>query len=303
MDIQGVVHLSPALSIKQDAICSPGFPPHAIAHVSFLAGDGDNDSEHVIVRDGHVLRVFAPKRHIVGQHKSEHELEVHHFVGLIETLISTIDFEQSSTVFLVLRRNGHCLVPTLLRPTTFTVTHLTWERLIDEREIEINEWTYDMNRRGRWNNTDVEIWYGHEDHYLRFMQKTMVSLDALRQRNLDLHFKVLGHMVHDDEVVGIVMEPKGGRYVEFRDRVLAYNAFQELQKDNLLIGFPQFSFSNMKISDGKEHFETRTLQLLRDLSYERDPERSAHTRKNHWDSLDSMMDILESLMRVCNQNP
>ncbi|KAK0443420.1 uncharacterized protein EV420DRAFT_1723970 [Desarmillaria tabescens] len=188
-------------------------------------------------------------------------------------------------------------------PQPFKVTHPTWERLIDEREIEITEWIYDMNRRGRWNNTDVEIWYGHEDRYLRFVQRTIVSLDALRQRNLDLHFKVLGHLVRDDEVVGIVMEPKGGRYVEFRDRALAYNIFQELQKDNLLIGFPQFSFSNMKISDGKVHFETRTLQLLRDLSYEHDPERLAHTRKNHWDSLDPMMDILESLMRVRNQNP
>ncbi|KAK0437102.1 uncharacterized protein EV420DRAFT_1652225 [Desarmillaria tabescens] len=94
-------------------------PPHAIAHVSLLTGDGDTDSEHVLVRDGHVLRVFAPKWHIVGQHKSEHELEVDHFVGLIEILISIIDFERSSTAFSVRRRNGHCLVPTPLRPTTF----------------------------------------------------------------------------------------------------------------------------------------------------------------------------------------
>ncbi|KAK0457115.1 uncharacterized protein EV420DRAFT_1335821, partial [Desarmillaria tabescens] len=270
-------------------------PLHATAHISLLAGDGDTDNEHVLVRDGHVLRVFTPKWHIrVGQHESEHELEVDHFVGLIETLIGTIDFEQSSTAFLVRQRNGHCLVPTPLRPTTFKVTHPTWERLIDEREIEITDWIYDMNRRGRWNNTDVEIWYGCEDRYLRFVQRTMVSLDALRQRNLDLHFKVLGHLVRDDEVVGIVMEPNGGRYVEFSDRALAYNAFQELQKHNLLLDFPQFSFCNMKIADGKVRFETRTLQLLRDVSYERDPERLARARKNHWDSLDSMMDTLES---------
>ncbi|KAK0457133.1 uncharacterized protein EV420DRAFT_1691455 [Desarmillaria tabescens] len=257
-------------------------PPHATAHIWSV----DIDSEHVLVRDGHVLRVFTPKWRLIEQNnKSEHELEVDHFVSLIETLISTIDFEQSSTAFLPIKL--------LIRPGS---------ALSMSAKLKLPS-GYDMNRRGRWNNTDVEIWYGWEDRYLRFVQRTMVSLDALRQRNLDLHFKVLGHLVRDDKVVGIVMEPNGGRYVKFSDRALAYNAFQELQKHNLLLDCPQFSFFNMKIADGKVRFESRTLQILRDVSYERDLERLAWVRKNHWDSLDPMMDILESLARARNKNP
>ncbi|KAK0440146.1 hypothetical protein EV421DRAFT_2037015 [Armillaria borealis] len=63
----------------------------------------------------------------------------------------------------------------------------------------------------------------------------MVGLHALWQRKLDLHYKLLGHLIRDNEVVGIVMEPNGGRYVESYDRALAYNAFQELQENNLFL--------------------------------------------------------------------
>lgn len=48
----------------------------------------------------------------------------------------------------------------------------------------------------------------------------MVALHALWQRNLDLHFKVLGHLIRDNDVIGIVMEPNGGRCIEMYDRAL-----------------------------------------------------------------------------------
>ncbi|KAK0440162.1 hypothetical protein EV421DRAFT_812527 [Armillaria borealis] len=279
-------------------------PPHATAHI--FDTSGPSETEHILVRDGHVLHVLVPKWLVCDQKKSKNEVEddrVNFVIELIETLINTIDFTQTLTAFLVRRRNGNTLVPKPLRSTPFRVTCPTWERLIDEREIETTDWLYALNRRGRWNNMDVELWFGYDDRYLRFVQNTMVALRALWQRNLDLHFKVLGHLIRDNEVIGIIMEPNGGRCVEVYDRALAYNTFQELQKNNLIFDWPQASISNLKIADGKVRFETRLLQSVKDVSRERDPERLARARQTHWDSLESMLRSLDEMSRYYGSNP
>ncbi|KAK0237158.1 hypothetical protein EDD85DRAFT_937444 [Armillaria nabsnona] len=280
-------------------------PPHATAHI--FVSSGANETEHILVRDGHVLHVLVPKWIVFDQSKSENEVEddrVNYVIELIETLINTIDFTQTLTAFLVRRRNGDTLVSKPLRSTTFRVTCPTWERLIDESEIETTDWIYDLNRKGRWNNRDVELWFGYEDRYLRFVQNTMVALHALWQRNLDLHFKVLGHLIRDNDVIGIVMEPNGGRCVEMYDRALAYNTFQELQKNNLVFDWSQASISNLRIADGKVRFETRILQSVKDVSHERDPERLAYARQTHWDALESMLRSLDEMSRYCGgSNP
>ncbi|KAK0494211.1 hypothetical protein EDD18DRAFT_1175983 [Armillaria luteobubalina] len=279
-------------------------PPLATAHLFVSAWP--NEYEHTLVRDGHILQVFAPKWLTFDQSKSENEVEddkVNNIIELIETLINTIDFTQTSTAFLVRRKNGDTLVPKPLRPTTFRVTCPTWERLIDEREIEITDWVEALNRKGRWKNMDVEIWYGYDDCRLRFVHNTMVGLYALWQRNLDLNFKVLGHLIRDNDVVGIVMEPNGGRYIECYDRALAYNTFQELQKNNLVFDYPEFSVSNLKIAEGKVRFHTRVLQSVKDISRERDPQRLADDRQIHWDALESMLRKLDEMSRYCGSNP
>ncbi|KAG7443288.1 uncharacterized protein BT62DRAFT_922067 [Guyanagaster necrorhizus] len=275
-------------------------PPHATAHLLLLGGLGN--TEHTLVRDGHVLHVYAPNGPGVEQDRSTIEI-LTYVIGLLETLLHTIDFTQTATAFLVRRKDGHILIPKKLRPKTFKITYPTWERLIDEREIEITDWISAENRKGRWNNMDIEIWYGYEDRYLTFVQRAMISLDALRRRNLDLHFKVLGHLICDNEVVGIVMEVNGGRYVELCDRALAYNAFQELQKHNLLLYFPEFSIANLKVADGKIRFPTRNLQNLKDVSRERDPVRLALARQSHWDALDSVMRTFDKAVCFRGLNP
>ncbi|KAK0493713.1 hypothetical protein EDD18DRAFT_1178009 [Armillaria luteobubalina] len=227
-------------------------PPLATAHL--IVSAWPNEYEHTLVRDGHVLQVFFPKWLTFDQSKSENEVEddkVNNIIELIETLINTIDFTQTSTAFLVRRKNGDTLVPKPLRPTTFR-------------------------------NMDVEIWYGYDDCRLRFVHNTMVGLYALWQRNLDLNFKVRGHLMRDNDVVRIVMEPNGGRYIKCYDRALAYNTFQELQKNNLVYDCPEFSVSNLKIAEGKVRFRTRVLQS---------------------DALESMLRKLDEMSRYCGSNP
>ncbi|PBK69440.1 hypothetical protein ARMSODRAFT_1018848 [Armillaria solidipes] len=149
----------------------------------------------------------------------------------------------------------------------------------------------------------------------------MVGLHALWQRKLDLHYKVLGHLIRDNEVVGIVMEPNGGRYVESYDRALV--RLRLLTLGGILIKFipgiqrisratgeqftfdwPQFSVSNLKKADGKVRFETRCLQSMKDVSRERDPERLARVWQEHWNTLESMLRSLDQMSRMCGgSNP
>ncbi|KAK0237344.1 hypothetical protein EDD85DRAFT_1008515 [Armillaria nabsnona] len=122
-----------------------------------VVSSGANETEHILVRDGHVLHILVPKWTVFDRSKSENEVEdnrVNYVIELIETLINTIDFSQTLRAFLVRRRNGDTLVPKPLRSTTFRVTCPTWERLIDESEIETTDWIYELNRKGRWNNMD-----------------------------------------------------------------------------------------------------------------------------------------------------
>ncbi|KAK0189480.1 hypothetical protein F5146DRAFT_1199558 [Armillaria mellea] len=121
---------------------------------------------------------------------------------------------------------------------------------------------------------------------------TMVGLHALWRRKLDLNFKVLGHLIRDNEVVGIVMEPNGGRYVESYDRALVYKTFQELQRNKLVFVWENFDWCNLKTADGKVRFHTRNLQSIKDISRECDPERLARSREKHWSILESMLQSL-----------
>ncbi|KAK0237364.1 hypothetical protein EDD85DRAFT_1008525 [Armillaria nabsnona] len=90
-------------------------PPHATAHI--FVSSGANETEHILVRDGHVLHILVPKWIVFDRSKSENEVEdnrVNYVIEPIETLINTIDFSQTLTAFLVRRRNGDTLVPTPL---------------------------------------------------------------------------------------------------------------------------------------------------------------------------------------------
>ncbi|KAK0200781.1 hypothetical protein DFS33DRAFT_1354798 [Desarmillaria ectypa] len=281
-------------------------PPHAIAQISSVMTSMPEHIQLTLVRDGHVLYITIPPVPQSNGNPARDKLAKwkNHHLDLIETLLHTIDFMQTSAAFLVSPRNGSShLVPKPRSHLDFTVTYPTWGRLIDEREINITGWWDAEHRKGRWNDLDVEVFVGFDEFSLRSIQITMASLDVLRQRNLDLHFEVLGHLIRDDKVVGIVMEPNDGRFVERHDRALVYNAFQELQKHNILVNFAQFSFSNVKIVNRKVRMDTSTLQSLKDASCELDPEQIALARQNHWAALNSMMTFFDIYIHPAIVNP
>jgi len=101
---------------------------------------------------------------------------------------------------------------------------------------------------------------------------------------LDLTFEVLGHIVRDNRVVGIVTEPSYGRMVEYDDRMLLYDAIAKLQQRNLL--YRCICPSNIMISGGK----VRLLGLSCIVSY---PQHETSQLENdaehsHWRGLETL---------------
>ncbi|KAK0237174.1 hypothetical protein EDD85DRAFT_600574 [Armillaria nabsnona] len=264
-------------------------PPHATAHV--FATSGPSETEHTtLVRDGHVLHVLVPKSLVFDQNKSENEVEadrVNYVIELIETLINTIDFTQTLTAFFVRRRNGDTLVPSRHGPQPSELLARSGSASSMSGKLKLLTGYMSSIEKGdgiTW-TSDIgpffaatfaeEIWFGY-DHYSEICAEN-----------------------HDGPPRFVAAQPHVGIY----DRALVYDMFQELQKNNIFFTWTQFSGSNLKIADGKVRFKTRSLQSVKDVSRERDPERLARARQKHWNVLESMLRSLDKMSRYCGSNP
>lgn len=108
-------------------------------------------------------------------------------------------------------------------------------------------------------------------------------------QGLDVSFQVLGHVIRDGEVVGIMTEHSYGRLVEFCDRSVVYEAFGRLQRNGIL--YQAAHESTIIIADGK----VRLLGLSTVIKYRRDEREllAERARVCYWELLDMIFGRLE----------
>jgi len=129
----------------------------------------------------------------------------------------------------------------------------------------------------------VDILMGWNDRWARIVDLEMKGHRLLQ--GLDLTYDVLGHVLRDGLVVGLMTEPANGRMVEYSDRAEVYDAIAKVQRKGLLY---TISCSTIMICDGK----VRLLSLSSVRTFCPDAQGFKEADVYHWEALDVLFDEL-----------
>ncbi|KAL0952621.1 hypothetical protein HGRIS_006871 [Hohenbuehelia grisea] len=211
-------------------------PSRVIAYVG-----SENEREgcfYAFWKDGQMLVIqtkpFVPSNYPdLLDNKSEAERSISMFnLGLekITTLLDVMDFGRSHWAYFIERHDGSYRLEYRATPM-YSISCQLWAPLVDESEITITRWMSCEDRLGKWKGRDVDLLIGWNDRWLRMVESETKGHRQLR--GLDLTLEVLGHVVRDGHVVGLMTEPATGRLVQYHDRALVYNAVSKLQSRGL----------------------------------------------------------------------
>ncbi|KZT21309.1 hypothetical protein NEOLEDRAFT_1139643 [Neolentinus lepideus HHB14362 ss-1] len=153
-------------------------------------------------------------------------------VEIIQTMLGGIAWGRSNYAYLVRESSGsYRLMYRNKIPRTITC-HL-WAPQVDEREIEITRWLDPkMYREGIWRGQEVSLTI-MDSCEPRAAKQIGDEINGARiLTSLGYSFEVLGIIMRNGVVAGIMTELMAGRVVEYSDREVVYDAIANLQKHN-----------------------------------------------------------------------
>ncbi|KIK09633.1 hypothetical protein K443DRAFT_392021 [Laccaria amethystina LaAM-08-1] len=263
--------------------------------VAFIGGLVWETHRYVLWKDGNLLVIQAETAqdiedpNWIDSNALQYKLveEENFQLGLIQSLLSGIEFGKTNWAYLIRSSGGHRIVQK--ERSLHKISCPLWATLIHEDEIEVTKWVDAAERRGVWNGKPVDVFYGWDDQWLKRVESAMHGLRAIR--DLDLTFEIYGHLVgRNGEVVGIVSEAAWGRTIALGDRTLVYETFARLQEHGCL--FVGISTGQVLIADGK----VRLLDLYGIRPYSEDDRAEMESKAEifHWRELEIIFAQLES---------
>jgi hypothetical protein len=207
---------------------------------------------YVLLKNERLLVVEAPSCYTDEECWREHELlkeKYHSGMVIIQGLLDEDEF-RSNWAYLVENRKGDpCL---MYQHKRIRLACTPFARSIPESEIRITKWISAEERHGIWNGSEVDLLMAWDDIFCaKRVEAFTAGYRAIQA--LDLSFEVLGHVVRDDRIIGIMTQPAYGRMVQYRDRALVYDAVAKLHRHGVLYASPQHAPFIM-ISNGKVRF-------------------------------------------------
>jgi hypothetical protein len=211
---------------------------------------------------------------------------------IIQTLLSSIKFGFTNWAYLVRQsENNYRLVfqPRFVRRISCRI----YAPLVLESELEITQWITFHRRNAIWKNREVDVCMATNDSRAQFIESETNGREILL--DLDLTFDVLGHIIRDGDVVGIMLEAGYGRPLRQSDRAIMYEAVAKLQSRNIY--FPSISKSNIIIHHGKVRFMNvgGTARIRNDGQ----GPTAEFAQTQHWKLLDALFDTLETCDFIC----
>ncbi|KAF7977868.1 hypothetical protein HWV62_2394 [Athelia sp. TMB] len=222
------------------------------------------------------------------------------FVGIIQTMLDSIDFSRANTAFLVRQADGSRRL--VYSEKYIQVAGKLWAPLIEESAITYDKWQMNGTYRGGlWNGIRVDVtifvcqdewdlhWREVEGH--RIMQSAGLT---------ELTFEMVGHVTIQGRVVGHVRKAIHGRLVEYRDRSAVYEGIMRMQAKGIL--YKATTDQNMWIADGGVHFVSLSSIDL----YDNNAELEEKAKYWHWERLQDMFNDLkqgESALRCAVWEP
>ncbi|TFK48199.1 hypothetical protein OE88DRAFT_1810509 [Heliocybe sulcata] len=155
-------------------------------------------------------------------------------VEIIQTMLGNIEWGRTNYAYLVRESSGsYRLMYRNKIPRTITC-HL-WAPQVDEREINITRWLDPkMYREGIWRGREVSLTI-MDSCDPRAAKEIGNEINGARILTaLGYSFEVLGIVMRNGAVVGIMTELVTGRVVEYPDREAVYDAVANLQKHGVI---------------------------------------------------------------------
>ncbi|KAJ7153444.1 hypothetical protein C8R43DRAFT_1001948 [Mycena crocata] len=250
----------------------------------------DNDSEgHLFCfeKGPHSLVIQTPTLRIPGYIQAnldldaDHQYRKVHFFDLekISTLVKNIEFGKTNWAFLVTRKDGSYHLhykEKFLRP----ILCPPWAAMVPEADILYTKYITADERQGVWNDKKVDCFVGWSDRWRELVDFSMRGHRLLS--DLDVTYPILGHIVRDGEIVGLMTEHvTDDRRVEYMDRAAVYAAVTKVQSRRLII-----SLEDTSIIMHKGKVRLLGTQSVRKFSEVDDPEQTAE--RFHWQALEEI---------------
>jgi hypothetical protein len=279
-------------------------------HITFHIGGGQDHEFgrfYILWRGGRMLTIQAePPRNPMPTIQDE-DREYNSLLAIIQTILDDIDFDRENWAYLVRNKDGcHHL---LYKNKPFSLSCTLWAPLINESEIEITKWG-GMNLRegkdyhhsqahrrihhqlpqGRWNGKEVDLCtpYLQGSSWAALAEwQTEGHLIMHRAGLKNLTFPMLGHIVRNGAVVGVLTEASCGRLVEFTDRAAVYEAVGKMQQKGII--HRSLHAGNIFITDGGVRF----LGISSVLYFENNDKLAEMAQRWHWDRLTEVFDQLK----------
>ncbi|KDR78258.1 hypothetical protein GALMADRAFT_245345 [Galerina marginata CBS 339.88] len=212
--------------------------------VAFIGGVADYDKGPTIVlwRDRKEIVIQAPKFtpeagvDVDDPYYDWYELQAiskryANYLEIIESLVDTIEFGKTNWAYLLPAPGGYRISQ---REKRFPmITCPTWAQLIYVDEIEFTVWGSCSDRRGIWNEKEVDITYAWNFAEFWCLNRAMYGYRAVQ--GLDVTFEIYGHLAtRDGSIIGLVSEAAWGRMIRLDDRALVYKTVAKIEQRGCL---------------------------------------------------------------------
>ncbi|KAJ6625945.1 hypothetical protein B0H10DRAFT_1999588 [Mycena sp. CBHHK59/15] len=201
----------------------------------------------------------------------------------IQTLIKSVVFGKSNWAYLLIRNDGTYRLVYKQKPLR-SISCPAWAPLVPERDVLYTKYLNAEDREGIWNGREVDCLVGWNDRWREIVDLSMRG--HRRLRGLDVTYEVVGHIVRDGEIMGIMTEHAvDDLRVEYEDRAAVYAAVAKVQCRGLIISLHE---SSIMIHHGK----VRLLGTASVRKFSEDRRGEAAADIYHWEALASIFEEL-----------
>lgn len=129
-------------------------------------------------------------------------------------------------------------------------------------------------------------WDG-DDEQMKTLELSMQGYQYVR--GMDLTYEVLGHVMRDGSVIGLMTEPHIGRIMQSCDRALLYDAVSRMERRRLVHMGP--TTPNLIIQNGKVRLIN--LACIRHFNDDQEEDFKATAAIRHWENLEKVFSQMD----------
>jgi len=194
---------------------------------SVAVGYQDHGRNYLLWRDSHTIVIQVQANweplpddwdELTLKAEKDHQ-ETNYRLEIIQSVLDHNKFGLSNWGYLIPEKGSYRIL--YRNRSIYRISCRTWAPLVDESEFEITQWVSTYVQLATWRGREVQLFVAYEDEIAKWVEEETKARELLV--GLDVSFEVLGHVIRDGVVVGLILEPQAGRPLRQSDRAAAYN--------------------------------------------------------------------------------